>query len=285
MSDLLDGERIRYAIAAHSYRHLDNIEVFDAIDSTNTYLLKAAQPTAGRYRLALAEQQTAGRGRRGARWQSPPTSGICLSMSYTFESRPTTLSCLTLATGVAIANALTEIGAHGVGLKWPNDLIANNRKLGGVLVEARVCKSAPVNVVIGVGINVDLSEAISSQSADIHLRRATDLARCIDLLPSRNELCALLIGEIFSALVSFEANGFSDFAVTWDDFDWLLGKRVTIEQEDRPITGLCHGIDNAGALLIEGVSGCDRVTNGTVTFVGGIGRIARKPSLAVDQQI
>ena len=121
------------------------LEVFGEIDSTNSYLLNVPPPPAGRFRVAIAEHQTGGRGRMDRRWVSPAATGLCLSIAYTFTDTPSDLSCATLAVGIAIAEALEEIGILGIGLKWPNDLVFRGGKLGGILTELRSNRGSEID--------------------------------------------------------------------------------------------------------------------------------------------
>jgi BirA family biotin operon repressor/biotin-[acetyl-CoA-carboxylase] ligase len=136
------------------------LEVFPEIESTNAYLMAKSAPDAGMHRVAIAGHQTAGRGRGDKRWLSAPGSSLCLSIAHTFRERPDTLSALTLAVGVAAAGALGDIGVDDIQLKWPNDIVAGNGKLGGILVETHHRPQRTVAVVIGIGINLELPAEI-----------------------------------------------------------------------------------------------------------------------------
>jgi len=118
---LLTADSIRAPISGESRSHLDILEVFSEIGSTNSYLLDQPCPAPGRYRVALAEHQTAGRGRMDHGWYSPPSSGLCMSMAFTFRRTPENLPSLSLAIGTGIAQTLERLGIRGIGLKWPNE--------------------------------------------------------------------------------------------------------------------------------------------------------------------
>ena len=132
MTGQLDAGTIQAKMTGLPRERLDILEVFAEIGSTNNYLLDQPAPLPGRIRVAVAQRQTAGRGRLERPWHSLESSGLCLSMSYTFASRPEMISCLTLATGVSLIGSLEKLGADGLGLKWPNDLMFNGGKLGGI---------------------------------------------------------------------------------------------------------------------------------------------------------
>ena len=126
---LLDPDQIRAPMKDRPRKRLERIDVFDEIESTNSYLLSEPAPAVGRFRVALAEHQTAGRGRMDKRWHSPAASGVCLSMAYTFGLARADLSAVTLAIGVGVARVIASAGLSGVQLKWPNDLVARDGKL------------------------------------------------------------------------------------------------------------------------------------------------------------
>jgi BirA family biotin operon repressor/biotin-[acetyl-CoA-carboxylase] ligase len=126
---------------------------------TNSRLLAITDLPAGKADVCIAEHQSAGRGRRGREWLAPFGGGICLSLSWTFPEPPPQLGALSLAVGVALLRALGSHGASGVRLKWPNDVLVNERKLGGILCELRAEAGGPAYVVIGVGLNARLAEA------------------------------------------------------------------------------------------------------------------------------
>ena len=200
----LDADAIRAALGELASRRLAGCEAFTEIDSTNSYLMQLDAPAAGGFRIALTDNQTAGRGRHGRTWQSPAGTGLALSVAYTFTAQPANLAALTLAIGIGIAEALDVLGAAGVQLKWPNDLIARDGKLGGILTEAQAPAGEAITVVTGVGINLELREALD--------RQISNLTDFVDELPERNLLAARLIDGICETFVTYEMSGFSAFA-------------------------------------------------------------------------
>jgi BirA family transcriptional regulator, biotin operon repressor / biotin---[acetyl-CoA-carboxylase] ligase len=262
--NLLDVERIRQPIPGQPLAKLDHLEVFAEIESTNNYLLDQPAPPAGRFRVALAEHQTAGRGRRDRPWHSPRSSGLCMSMSYTFNRTPDSLPCVTLAIGIGVAQALEYLGVRGIGLKWPNDLVVRDGKLGGILTEVRPTRGKGTTVVSGIGINVDLQGLPGAAQITSQLGHVSDLATCVRNLPTRSAISAVLIEGLFNTLAEFDADGFGRFADTWEKFDWLRGQQVSIERPDRVTTGTCQGIDADGALIMKTANGQERILSGSV---------------------
>lgn len=260
----LDKVVIRNALRAALTQRLLALEVFAEIDSTNSYLIQQPGPAPGHFHVAATDNQTAGRGRHGRTWQSPPGSGLCLSLSYTYPPGPANLSPLTLAVGLQTIDTLRELGIGGLKLKWPNDLIAADRKLGGILTEARTQSDGGVTVVTGIGLNVDLG-------AQTDLAFGTDALGAIDLkrhaveLPAWNELASGLINGLSQTLVDFETAGFASVIERWRSCDWLLGKNVTIDTPQSRIRGVGAGIAEDGALLIDTPSsGRCRIRSGTI---------------------
>ncbi len=117
----LDATLIRRLLSERTSAQLDDLECFASIASTNTYLLEQAPPKAEQFRVAIADHQTAGRGRHHRRWVSPAGTGLCMSLAYTFDEQPEQLSSLTLAIGIGVVDALRQLQIEGVSLKWPND--------------------------------------------------------------------------------------------------------------------------------------------------------------------
>ena len=200
---------------------MDQLEVFDEIDSTNSYLMQQAVPSPGRNRVAIADHQTAGRGRHSREWISAPGSSLCLSIAYSFKGRPANLPGLTLAIGVAARDALHTTGVGGVMLKWPNDLVANDGKLGGMLTETHVRSDASTTVIAGIGINVSLPKQLLNTTASSWSHRATDISGIATTQPTREALSAALVNRLVQSMDLFETAGMGYFVNSWRELDWL----------------------------------------------------------------
>lgn len=245
---------------------LDSVETFDEIDSTNTYLAAAPPPAAGRGRIAWAEHQTAGRGRRDNRWHSEPGKSLCLSIAWQFATPPDGLPALTLAQGAAIVHALTRIGARGLGIKWPNDILAGDAKLGGILTEAQVRGAKGTTVVTGIGLNlapvaVDLS-AGGWSGAISSLEAATEGG------PERLHVAVAVIEAIIDSFENFAEFGLDAFRERYDRYDALAGRDVEIDTGDGIRSGRVTGIDREGALLLEVDGEETRVVSGSIRRIG-----------------
>lgn len=262
---MTDKDVILQSLAAAERERLESLEVFDEIGSTNTYLLEQPVAESGRFRVAIANHQTEGRGRQGKTWVSPPSSCLCMSVSFTFAETPRNLPSLTLATGVGIAGLLQVTGVDDVALKWPNDIVARGGKLGGILTEAHSRGSRGQTVVIGIGLNVDLPDEMHDAPAPGWASKVTDLKECIESLPSRPVLTAGILQCVLSSVARFQSDGFAAFHAAWGGYDWLKGKSVYVDEADARTAGIADGVGEDGALLVRTADGMRRITSGSVS--------------------
>lgn len=265
----LDAEVIRKLANDPVRERLAHIKAFAEIDSTNSYLMQMPAPEPGQLSVAVTKNQTAGRGRLGKTWQSPPGSGLCLSASYTFAKQPENLSALTLALGLGVIDALGELGARGVELKWPNDLVALDGKLGGILTEVQQQSAGTVTVVAGIGINVDLKNSAEIDMVNGWAQQVVDLESICDVQVSHEQIAAQFMTHLLQAFLDFEASGFASMVERWSRYDWLLGREITIDTSDKQFSGVGAGVADDGALLVDTPeSGMRRVTSGSIVKAG-----------------
>jgi BirA family transcriptional regulator, biotin operon repressor / biotin---[acetyl-CoA-carboxylase] ligase len=260
----LDATRIRERLAREVREHIARIESAWSIASTNSRLLERPNPGSGTTEVVLAEYQTAGRGRRGRAWLAPPGGAICLSLNWTFRDVPQDLGALGPVIGVCSLRALRALGVAGAALKWPNDLLVGERKLGGVLIELRAESAGPACVVIGVGLNVALGAALLEQIAETGTA-ATDLSSAGLTAPSRNAVAAALISACVRGLIEFERLGLKPFIEEWRAADALRGRPVSVTAAEGVARGVARGIDVHGALVVETPQGVKRFISGDVT--------------------
>jgi BirA family transcriptional regulator, biotin operon repressor / biotin---[acetyl-CoA-carboxylase] ligase len=264
-SEPLEAARIRSQLAREIQGRVVKLETVWSIASTNTALRGRPGPKSGASEVLLAEYQSAGRGRRGRAWLAPPGGAICLSLSWTFPAVPPDLGALGLVIGVCALRALHEVGVRGTGLKWPNDLLVGERKLGGVLIDLRAESSGPAYVVIGIGLNVALGAGVLKKIAAAGLP-ATDLVSAGLAAPSRNRVAAGLISHCIDGLIAFERAGLKPFLEEWRSVDALRGRAVDVKAvEGVSARGLARGIDVHGALMVETSQGLERFISGDVT--------------------
>ncbi len=250
----LDRTRILADLSEAARAELSGLEVFPTLDSTNTYLVRGANRGQASGAVCLAEQQTAGRGRRGRHWVTPFEASLALSLLWRFDASPQALSGLSLVTGIAVARALEGVGVLEVGLKWPNDVWWRERKLGGILLESGGAANQ-VYVVAGVGVNVALPLRDAAQIDQPWV----DLQEILRGAPvARNRLAAVLINELIAAFRQFQQQGFVGFVTEWARFDRVAGRPVRVHLPDVAFAGIARGVDETGALLLETPDG--RVT-------------------------
>lgn len=239
-----------------------SFEFLSTIGSTNDYAASRGSEGA----VVVADEQTAGRGRRGHSWFSPPGSGLYVSVvlapgaARIDPARATML--LTIAAGVALAEGIARATGFGIDLKWPNDLYVGGRKLGGILAESSGTRAAIDTVVVGYGINV-AATAFPPELGDRATSLESELGRSIDR--------SMILVETLAAL-----------AARYDDllagrFDAILdgwrsrapgasGARVSWSTSDGEATGTTAGIDRDGALLVRVEDRVERVVAGGLTW-------------------
>jgi BirA family biotin operon repressor/biotin-[acetyl-CoA-carboxylase] ligase len=261
----LSPAKIREYLARGVRERVGRLDVFWSTESTNTVLLDRPNPALGSCEVALAEYQTAGRGRRGRVWVAPPGGAICLSLSWTFREVPADLGALGLVVGVCSLRALVSMGVEGARLKWPNDLIVDDRKLGGVLIELRAETTGPACVVIGIGLNVALGNALIEKIAESGLAPIDLVGAGVAAAPSRNRIAAGLMSSYVRGMLDFEREGLKPFLEEWRQADALRGRPVTVQAVDGVTKGLARGIDLHGALVVETPHGLKKFISGDVS--------------------
>ena len=223
------------------------VHLYWELDSTQDELARLL-PLAPDLTVVLTEHQTLGRGRRNHSWLSPPGLGITLSCLKHFDGGPARLSGLSIAMGVCVVQALTSAGVPGLGLKWPNDVMANEGKLAGILIEVSGEYDGPSAVRVGVGLNVRLSPTAHG-TLD---QPVVDLATlCGGTPPDRNELAARVIEHLRMGLLRFEQEGLAPFAQDFAHMDYLADKPLTVRGQHGMQAGTGRGIDARGALRVE----------------------------------
>jgi BirA family biotin operon repressor/biotin-[acetyl-CoA-carboxylase] ligase len=232
--------------------------VESVVDSTNERLLKGLTGGSLHGDALCAEYQTLGRGRRGDKWVSPPGSGICLSLCWFFDTPPSTFSALSLAVGIAIINTLEDLGAKGLKLKWPNDIMRGEKKIAGILIEMRAESAGMCKTVIGMGINFNLPD----QAKDQIDRPVSDLGDQVNKRYTRNQVIGEILAGLSIDLERFGRLGFETFTDDWRRLDLLYGQEVRLELGDRDIIGIATGVDSNGAIIIRNSSGVERFLSG-----------------------
>ena len=249
--ELLEENAIRSELEPGAKTQLNGLVLLPSVDSTNNWLW--AQPTGERPGMAvLAECQTAGRGRRGRHWVSPFGRNIYLSLCRKFESGVGEMGCLPLVVALSASDALERIGMEGHTIKWPNDLVLEQRKLGGCLVELQGDVSGSCIAVMGIGINVSMSAApLEAERID---QPWTDVSTKIPGV-SRNQLAGRLLNALLINLEQYAREGFGPFVQRWTQRDGLAGREIELRRESGSVTGTACGISPRGGLMLQTAQG------------------------------
>ena len=212
----------------------------------------------------ITHKQTAGKGRAGRSWLANPNDSICFSLAYPFKRAPAELTGLSLLVGLAVISGIADalnisenmLHQAGMRLKWPNDLLLNNCKLGGILIEGGQAKAGDITwMVIGIGINLRNANAIEASlgsQAGLQIATLDQLISALTKLPDTEYLWLKLIASLERYLTQFEQAGFAVYQEPWKKWDAYLGQVVSISSGGKdPIYGISQGIDPTGALLLQ----------------------------------
>jgi BirA family transcriptional regulator, biotin operon repressor / biotin---[acetyl-CoA-carboxylase] ligase len=225
-----------------------NLHVLASVDSTNRFL-KTQAYTPG-LTVCTSETQTSGRGRFARHWHSPFGENIYCSLAWRFEGDPSNLSGLSLVVSLAVHAAIQQLKANHVSnnilIKWPNDLLWQDKKLAGILIEMTGESNGNTDVIIGIGLNVN---AIAEKNTPID-KPWCALRDILDQSINRNTLLALLINQLDQHLQGFSEQGFQAYQTRWQALDYLYNRNITLSNYNRTITGRAQGVDNAGHLLL-----------------------------------
>jgi BirA family biotin operon repressor/biotin-[acetyl-CoA-carboxylase] ligase len=245
--ELLQRDSVVSALTADSRALLSGLEIHPHLISTNTYLSGKAGAHLPSGYACLTEYQSAGRGRRGRAWVSPFAANVYLSLLWRFTMGPAALGGLGLVSGIAVARALHQAGLRDLGLKWPNDVMWNGRKLAGTLLEMSGESYGPICVVIGIGLNIRMPAP-----AGEHIDQAwVDLETALSKAVSRNVMAGLLPHHLLLALHRFQTTGLAPFIDEWRQWDIVTGKTIRLQLPNETLTGIAKGVDRNGALLLQ----------------------------------
>jgi BirA family biotin operon repressor/biotin-[acetyl-CoA-carboxylase] ligase len=245
--DLLNHDRILELLRGEGIEAPPMLALHASIDSTNSWLMKQAASGATSGAVCLAEQQLAGKGRHGRTWISPFGRNIYLSMLWRFNLPPMQMAGLSLVSAISVMRLLTQLNCKQAGLKWPNDILWQGRKLAGLLLEIAGEASGPSQVVIGIGLNTQM---------DSHGRDIDQPWIDLNSIPnvnwlSRNELVCKLIQHLRDVVEQYQSEGIKPFLDEWRQHDLFLGKEVVIRSPSQTHTGIYSGIDQNGALRLR----------------------------------
>lgn len=266
----LSAATIRDGLDGTTRARIRHLEVAWQLHSTNSTLFARTDLLPGQCDVLLAEVQSSGRGRRGRSWIATPGDALCLSLGWAFGQMPRDMGALGLMVGVCALQALHEhlpeavLARTPLQLKWPNDLLCDSRKLGGILIDMRAEAGGPSFVVIGIGLNMALGAAARTRISETGTE-AGDLATLGVSPLHRNQVVTSLIQCLMRGLAVFEQEGLKPFREAWQRADALRGRAVTITTVQDTTRGTARGIDLDGALLVETADGLMRFVAGEVS--------------------
>jgi BirA family biotin operon repressor/biotin-[acetyl-CoA-carboxylase] ligase len=253
----------------HKYHEKIDISVFESLDSSSEYL-KAFKHHNKAIKICLTEQQTQGKGRFNREWVSPFSKNIYMSCLYPFHKDVSELSGLSLVVGLAILKTLKDSGIHEkLFVKWPNDIICENKKISGTLIEIQAETHGSCHAIIGVGVNVNMLQDPENKISQAW----TSMRKILNVYTDRNKLCANLINRLLDYLQRFNAQGLMSFVEEWNLADCLTGKMIDIKTVHETIRGEARGINEQGHLILKLADGKTRA------FSSGDTTLAKTPAL------
>lgn len=254
----LDGERLSRELAGRGMM----VRCLDEVPSTNAYLAEWAGQGAPHRAVVTAEWQSQGRGRRGRSWQAGLGSGLMFSLLWRSGRPAAELSGLSLAVGVALVKTLRALGLAAAAVKWPNDILAGQAKLAGVLIELAGDMLGPSTAIVGVGVNVLGGDELTTQVG----QPVTDLSRHLGFV-DRSHMLLRLVEGLDDALAIFEQHGFAPFQADWHDCHAYQDREVILHlASGEAVRGQARGVDEQGALLLDTEKGKRRFFSGEVSL-------------------
>ncbi|WP_286233810.1 bifunctional biotin--[acetyl-CoA-carboxylase] ligase/biotin operon repressor BirA [Thalassotalea sediminis] len=240
------------------------VDVNVMIDSTNSYLMRRIPNQLTRGQVCVAEYQSAGRGRRGREWVSPFGSHVYMSMYWYLEQGMSAAMGLSMVAALAVSDALKNTCNLDVALKWPNDVYLDGAKLAGILIELEGQAMEPCHCVIGLGINVNMPSKVSEKIDQKWTDLQTHYGRPVD----RNHLVGELINCLRQRISQHERSGLTEMVDDWKARDHFVNKPVKLITGAKETYGICRGINNQGALLLEVDGKIQPIFGGEVSLRG-----------------
>ena len=261
--DLLDEKTIADNLASDVADCLFAVQYIQQVDSTNAVAAKLVLPPARKFSLVLAEAQSAGKGRRGRSWISPFAANIYLSLVWPLQRPLHAAGVLSPYLAICITESLHALGLSGLGLKWPNDIYCNNKKLAGLLIECSGELSGACKMIVGLGVNVAMTKYkhidIDQDWTDVH-------SNAPDWSLTRSELAVQLINSLVTGLHCFEKTPIEDLVQRWARWDVMQNMAINVHADAEAQQGIARGIDVDGCLLLDTGQGVERISVGDVSL-------------------
>lgn len=233
---------------------------FDEIPSTNGFMLShTSELKSGD--VCVAEYQSAGRGRRGRIWVSPYGHHLYFSQFWSFPQGMAQAMGLSLVVACSLVEVLKSFGVDNIGVKWPNDIYLNDKKLAGILIEMSGQADSECQLIIGIGVNMAMSE---DQGKGID-QPWSDLSSLTDM-PNKTDLVIALHKQLKRDIQLFEREGLAAFKTRWQQADLFHGKEIRLLMGENHVDGICRGIDEQGAVLLEAADGIQAYIGGEISL-------------------
>ncbi|KEK28518.1 bifunctional biotin--[acetyl-CoA-carboxylase] ligase/biotin operon repressor BirA [Shewanella xiamenensis] len=233
---------------------------FDEIPSTNGFMLShTSELKSGD--VCVAEYQSAGRGRRGRTWVSPYGHHLYFSQFWSFPQGMAQAMGLSLVVACSLVEVLKSFGVDNIGVKWPNDIYLNYKKLAGILIEMSGQADSECQLIIGIGVNMAMSE---DQGKGID-QPWSDLSSLTEM-PNKTDLVIALHKQLKRDIQLFEREGLAAFKTRWQQADLFHGKEIRLLMGENHVDGICRGIDEQGAVLLETADGIQAYIGGEISL-------------------
>lgn len=236
------------------------------VDSTNIIAYELAQKGMKEGTVILADEQVKGKGRHGRHWSSPSKGGIYMSCILRPSIAPNEISRITLIAAIAVAQAIRDVTSLEVMIKWPNDIMIDQRKLCGILTEIKAEQDIVDFVVLGIGINVNVPIKQLPKGATSIKEELRHRGEKINL--SRVELTKKVLERLEEYYNLMKSEGFEPIIDIWKDLSVMIGSRVKVSLHGKTFEALAHDIDPDGALVVRTESGLlEKISSGDVIMV------------------
>jgi BirA family biotin operon repressor/biotin-[acetyl-CoA-carboxylase] ligase len=241
--ELLHERQILDGISKPACQLLGGLQVLETTDSTNNVVRSEIEKDAPQGFVCFAERQSGGRGRHGREWVSPFGRNLYMSLSWHFDEGAAALEGLSLAVGVGVARVVESFGVSNVALKWPNDILLDKQKVGGVLLEMMGDPIGRCQVIVGVGINLGMTEGVAIDQPWADLNSHAQI--------SRNQLASALLSELLPLLDAYTGCGFQAHHAEWESLDAYRDSPIKLITPRMTVRGLGRGVSATGAIQIE----------------------------------
>ncbi len=234
----------------------------DSIDSTNTHLKSLAVEGAEEGTLVITEEQTAGKGRLGRTWQTQKGMNLTFSVLLRPNISANHLGIISIAAGVAVAEAIQELCKIQAECKWPNDILFDDKKLCGILCESVISPSKFSAVIVGIGVNVNQT-MFPTELNDI----ATSIARATGTTADRAALLAKILERLEFWYDKIQSDQTEEIIVQWKKNTTMLGKKISVNRQGAVLDGIAKEVDADGSLIFQTNGGEINIHSGDVTII------------------